>query len=226
MRFCAAWACLVLSAVLIPSYAQETSYAKDLQPALAAKLKDYKPDSRFGGYALNALAKFETGAAPAAAVGEIKRHVGIAFSFDDAHCTAADKPCEPLIYPALLVHKDGRIALTVLRQRGDRWPIGETDPNSYVELFLSGSLKLGGTREFQMLFRGDVPESLFGEVKLKTDEWMLRDQSSASALRQSGTWLLAVSVDRSASQGRSLIYAFPSSFGKDEDKNFFAPTRK
>jgi hypothetical protein len=214
-------------ALLTPVHGQDTSYAKDLRPALAAKLKDYKPDSRFGGYALEALAKFEKGVAPTS--GALKRHVGIAISLDDAHCAANDLPCEPLIYPALLVQEDSRIALTALRQRGNRRPPGEADPDSYVELFLSGSLKLGGTPEFKMLALGQVPRSLFGDVKLQPDEWIVRDTASVSALRQSGSWFLAVSADRSSRQDRMLIYAFPSTLGKDgkdDDEKLFAPFKK
>jgi hypothetical protein len=204
-------------------YAQGVSYDKDLKTAVIEKLKDYKAQSRAAVYLQQILAKFDKASAPSDS--PLKRHIGIAISLDDTLCESADQPCEPLIYPAALAQEDTQVALTALRRRSDRKPPGEADPNSYVEQFLSGSLKLGATPEFKMLARSDLPASSFGEVKVLPQEWIVQDRVSVSALRQSGPWLLAVSSDRSLKHTRILIYAFPSTMSMDERDKIFIPAK-
>lgn len=204
-------------------YAQSVSYDKDLKTAVIEKLKDYKAQSRAAVYLQQILAKFDKASAPTD--GPLKRHTGIAIALDDALCESADQPCELLIYPAALAQEDAQVALTALRRSSDRKPPGEADPNSYVEQFLSGSLKLGATPEFKMLAMGDLPASSFGEVKVLPQEWIVQDRVSVSALRQSGPWLLAISSDRSLKHARILIYAFPSTMSMDERDKIFMPAK-
>jgi hypothetical protein len=203
-------------------YAQGVSYDKDLKSAVAEKLKDYKAQSRAFVYAQQVLARFEKAGAPG--LDKLKRHVGIAIALDDTLCEEADKPCEPLMYPALLKQEDSQVVLAALRKRSDRRPPSEADPNGYVEQFLSGSLNLGATPEFGMLL-GKVPALAFGDVTVLPKEWIVEDRVSVSALRQSGPWLLAISSDRALQHKRILIYAFPSTMSMDERDKIFSPSK-
>jgi hypothetical protein len=202
--------------------AQAISYDKDIKSAVVAKLKEYKEQARASIYAQEVMRRFEKANPPSS---DLKRHVGIAIALDDALCEAADKPCEPLIYPALLKPEGKQIAITALRRRSDRRPPQEADPNSYVEQFLSGSLQLGATPEFKMLINGNVPASALGDVNMQRQEWIVQDSASISALRQQGPWLFAVSTDVSLQHRRILIYAFPSSLSLEASDKIFSPVK-
>jgi hypothetical protein len=203
-------------------FAQGTSTGAELKEAAENKLKAYKADSRSYLYAQQVMARFDKAGAPSEE--KLKRHVGIAIALDDLLCEERDKPCEPLVYPAVLRQEDAGLAIVAIRNRSNPRVGGEEGPDSYVEQFLSGSMRLGATPEFRVLM-GDLPAPAYGEVTVQAKEWDILDRVSVSALRQSGSWLIAISSDKARKHKRVLIYAFPTSARLDESDKIVVPPK-
>ena len=211
------FACLVSTHVMAQTLPD--SFVQGVRVPLAKLVGRYDAKEPAMVYVRKILERFEKGQVPEQ---PIKRTVGLAISLEEDCLPAANtKACaEPIIFPAMILQEDDRIAVTALRPKSDNQPVAR-DKEGYVEQFIAGDLGVGKTREFQFMLRQTVPDAMFGPIKSNLSELVVVDRRSISFIRQQGPWLLAVSRSRIDGEPRTLIYAFPDSISLSEEDKIF-----